>query len=177
MFGRHEITGIKAADLRDAPSFRQVRRTVLNIFGNQQQLLVGHGLRHDLACLRVDYPPELLRWHFCLFLQLQVHSADSDYVYCCRVLSFIQETLNCKRLFWTQTLPNAVEYRCPPLEIKMVKHSLYVPCDPRPSVGSGIKCNLYSHPVGELQCRESQMNDPGINLLILNWKFVFSIAK
>jgi len=58
---RHEITGIKAADLRDAPSFRQVRRTVLNIFGNQQQLLVGHDLRHDLACLRVDYPPELLR--------------------------------------------------------------------------------------------------------------------
>ncbi|KAG0610649.1 hypothetical protein M758_7G081400 [Ceratodon purpureus] len=57
---RYEITGIKPTDFNDAPSLKRIRAVVKRILGDKL-LLVGHDLRHDLACLNLDYPPELLR--------------------------------------------------------------------------------------------------------------------
>ncbi|CAK9273402.1 unnamed protein product [Sphagnum jensenii] len=57
---RFEITGIKAANLQNAMPFKHVRYQVNAILGSVR-LLVGHDLRHDLACLHLDYPPHLIR--------------------------------------------------------------------------------------------------------------------
>ncbi|KAJ8898688.1 hypothetical protein K2173_004722 [Erythroxylum novogranatense] len=70
---RHEITGLTAEHLKDAVPVKQVQNKILEILytrefvGRQQpadtmaRLLVGHDLKHDLDCLRMDYPRHLLR--------------------------------------------------------------------------------------------------------------------
>lgn len=57
---RYEITGIKPSDFNGAPSFKRVRYIVKRIL-EDGPLLIGHDLRHDLACLRLDHSPELIR--------------------------------------------------------------------------------------------------------------------
>ncbi len=61
LYSRFEITGIEAANLQNAMPFKHVRYQVNSILGSVR-LLVGHDLRHDLACLHLDYPPHLIRW-------------------------------------------------------------------------------------------------------------------
>lgn len=60
LYSRFEITGIEAANLQNAMPFKHVRYRVNAILGSVR-LLVGHDLRHDLACLHLDYPPHLIR--------------------------------------------------------------------------------------------------------------------
>ncbi|XP_057964189.1 RNA exonuclease 4-like isoform X2 [Malania oleifera] len=70
---RFEVTGIREEHLRDAMPLKEVQAKVLEILhngesigrlrldGGKGRLLVGHGLEHDLDCLRMYYPPHMLR--------------------------------------------------------------------------------------------------------------------
>jgi RNA exonuclease 4 len=53
------ISGITAEQLVDAPSFEQVRQSVLHAL--RDKILVGHALENDLACLKIDHPEHLIR--------------------------------------------------------------------------------------------------------------------
>ncbi|KAL8548413.1 hypothetical protein ACS0TY_007650 [Phlomoides rotata] len=70
---RYEITGITEDHLRDAMPLKEVQEKILLILyngesigrlrlsGGRARVLVGHGLEHDLACLRMNYPEHMLR--------------------------------------------------------------------------------------------------------------------
>ncbi|XP_019448210.1 PREDICTED: RNA exonuclease 4-like [Lupinus angustifolius] len=73
---RYEITGLTEEHLRDAMPLKQVQQKILQILhngesigkvrlessdGGKARLLVGHGLAHDLDCLKLSYPNHLLR--------------------------------------------------------------------------------------------------------------------
>ncbi|CAH2057596.1 unnamed protein product [Thlaspi arvense] len=64
---RHELTGLTQEDLKDGMPLEHVRAKVLAVLcaghndGTGRLLLVGHDLRHDLDCLKLQYPCHLLR--------------------------------------------------------------------------------------------------------------------
>ncbi|CAA7044176.1 unnamed protein product [Microthlaspi erraticum] len=64
---RHEVTGLTEEDLKNGMPLQEVREKVLAILchghydGAGRLLLVGHDLRHDLSCLKLQYPSHLLR--------------------------------------------------------------------------------------------------------------------
>lgn len=70
---RYEITGLTEEHLRDAMPLKLVQEKILQILyngesivrarmqGGKARLLVGHALEHDLDCLRMTYPDNLLR--------------------------------------------------------------------------------------------------------------------
>lgn len=70
---RYEVTGITEDHLRDAMPLKEVQDKILQILyngesigrlrlnGGKARVLVGHGLDHDLDCLRMNYPDHLLR--------------------------------------------------------------------------------------------------------------------
>lgn len=71
---RYEITGLTEEHLRDAMPLKLVQEKILQILyngesivrarmqGGKARLLVGHALEHDLDCLRMTYPDNLLRY-------------------------------------------------------------------------------------------------------------------
>ncbi len=71
---RYEITGLTEDHLKDALPLKLVQEKILQILyngesivrarlhGGKARLLVGHGLEHDLDCLRMTYPDHLLRY-------------------------------------------------------------------------------------------------------------------
>lgn len=70
---RYEVTGLTEEHLEDGMSLREVQTKILEILyngesvarpkldGGKAKLLVGHSLEHDLNCLRIKYPRDLLR--------------------------------------------------------------------------------------------------------------------
>ncbi|KMZ62741.1 hypothetical protein ZOSMA_44G01440 [Zostera marina] len=70
---RSEITGLTESYLAEATPLSLIKHTVEKILYNgerislaclnsgQPMILVGHGLDHDLECLKIDYPRHLLR--------------------------------------------------------------------------------------------------------------------
>ncbi|KAL1226318.1 Small RNA degrading nuclease 1 [Cardamine amara subsp. amara] len=64
---RHEVTGLTQEDLKDGMPLVDVRERVFSILchgrndGVGRLLLVGHDLRHDMSCLKLQYPSDLLR--------------------------------------------------------------------------------------------------------------------
>ncbi|KAL3849836.1 hypothetical protein ACJIZ3_011718 [Penstemon smallii] len=70
---RYEITGITEDHLIDAMPLKEVQHKILQILyngesigrlrlhGGRGRVLVGHGLEHDLSCLRMNYPDHMLR--------------------------------------------------------------------------------------------------------------------
>ncbi|KAK7856299.1 rna exonuclease 4, partial [Quercus suber] len=70
---RYEITGLTEEHLRDAMPLKLFQEIFLQILyngesivrarmqGGKARLLVGHALEHDLDCLRMNYPDNLLR--------------------------------------------------------------------------------------------------------------------
>ncbi|KAK6260127.1 hypothetical protein SCA6_014601 [Theobroma cacao] len=70
---RYEVTGVTEDHLRDAMPLNEVQDKILKILyngesvgrirldGEKVRLLVGHGIQHDLDCLRMKYPGQLLR--------------------------------------------------------------------------------------------------------------------
>ncbi|KAI4349552.1 hypothetical protein L6164_010129 [Bauhinia variegata] len=70
---RYDITGLTEEHLRDAMPLKAVQQKVLQILyngesigkirldGGKARLLVGHGLDHDLDCLKLSYPDHMLR--------------------------------------------------------------------------------------------------------------------
>ncbi|CAK7348186.1 unnamed protein product [Dovyalis caffra] len=70
---RYEITGLTEEHLRNSKSLKEVQDRILEILyngesarivrsdGGKARLLVGHDLKHDLDCLRINYPGHLLR--------------------------------------------------------------------------------------------------------------------
>ncbi|KAJ4727527.1 RNA exonuclease 4 [Melia azedarach] len=70
---RSEVTGLTEERLKDAMAVNEVRDKILEILyngesvgrlrldGGKGRLLVGHGLEHDLNCLRMSYPDHMLR--------------------------------------------------------------------------------------------------------------------
>ncbi|CAN1271491.1 RNA exonuclease 4, partial [Linum perenne] len=70
---RSEVTGLTEEHLKDGMPLKQVQDRILEILyngesvekaksdGGKARLLVGHSLEYDLECLRISYPPKLLR--------------------------------------------------------------------------------------------------------------------
>ncbi|KAL0371345.1 UNVERIFIED_CONTAM: RNA exonuclease 4 [Sesamum angustifolium] len=70
---RFEVTGITEDHLRDAMPLKEVQDKILHILyngesigrlrlnGGRARVLLGHGLEHDLDCLKMNYPDHLLR--------------------------------------------------------------------------------------------------------------------
>lgn len=70
---RYEVTGITEDHLRDAMPLKEVQDKILQILyngesigrlrlnGGRARVLLGHGLEHDLDCLKMNYPDHLLR--------------------------------------------------------------------------------------------------------------------
>ncbi|XP_021280597.1 RNA exonuclease 4 isoform X4 [Herrania umbratica] len=70
---RYEVNGVTEDHLRDAMPLNEVQDKILKILhngesvgrirldGGKGRLLVGHGIQHDLDCLRMKYPGQLLR--------------------------------------------------------------------------------------------------------------------
>ncbi|PIN18181.1 3'-5' exonuclease [Handroanthus impetiginosus] len=70
---RYEVTGITEDHLKDAMPLDEVQEKILQILyngesigrlrlnGGKARVLLGHGLEHDLDCLRMNYPDHLLR--------------------------------------------------------------------------------------------------------------------
>lgn len=56
---RTAVSGVRAEDLRGAPSFGAVQLFVANMI--KQRTLVGHSLEFDLAALRLRHPPQAVR--------------------------------------------------------------------------------------------------------------------
>ncbi|OIW09008.1 hypothetical protein TanjilG_05984 [Lupinus angustifolius] len=88
---RYEITGLTEEHLRDAMPLKQVQQKILQILhngesigkvrlessdGGKARLLVGHGLAHDLDCLKLSYPNHLLSYD----IQTGTHDPYEDCV-------------------------------------------------------------------------------------------------
>uniref|UniRef100_A0A2N9GWC4 C2H2-type domain-containing protein n=1 Tax=Fagus sylvatica TaxID=28930 RepID=A0A2N9GWC4_FAGSY len=85
---RYEITGLTEDHLKDALPLKLVQEKILQILyngesivrarlhGGKARLLVGHGLEHDLDCLRMTYPDHLLRYN----IQTGFHDPYEDCV-------------------------------------------------------------------------------------------------
>ncbi|GMH02636.1 hypothetical protein Nepgr_004475 [Nepenthes gracilis] len=70
---RSEVTGLTEEHLRDAMPLKEVQEKILTILyngetigivrlnGGKARLLVGHSVKHDLDCLRMNYPDHLIR--------------------------------------------------------------------------------------------------------------------
>ncbi|GAV78725.1 RNase_T domain-containing protein [Cephalotus follicularis] len=68
---RYEITGLTEEHLKDGMPLKEVQEKLMEILydresigtlhGGRAKLLVGHGLEHDLDCLRLNYPVQMLR--------------------------------------------------------------------------------------------------------------------
>ncbi|XVE77749.1 hypothetical protein DITRI_Ditri13aG0087500 [Diplodiscus trichospermus] len=70
---RYEVTGLTEDHLRDAMPLNEVQDKIMKILNNGEsvgripqdggkaRLIVGHGIQHDLDCLRMKYPSHLLR--------------------------------------------------------------------------------------------------------------------
>ncbi|KAG8389393.1 hypothetical protein BUALT_Bualt02G0224500 [Buddleja alternifolia] len=70
---RYEVTGITEDHLREAMPLKEVQDKIrqilyngesigrLRLHGGKARLLLGHGLDHDLDCLKMNYPDHLLR--------------------------------------------------------------------------------------------------------------------
>ncbi|OAY71092.1 RNA exonuclease 4 [Ananas comosus] len=70
---RYETTGIRLEHLREAMPLKQAQRKIQDLLRNGEpiwkirskdtkaRILIGHGLDHDLDCLRVEYPAFLIR--------------------------------------------------------------------------------------------------------------------
>lgn len=56
---RTKVSGVRAEDLRDAPSFVGVQRFVANLI--KHRVIVGHSLEFDLAALRLKHPAHSVR--------------------------------------------------------------------------------------------------------------------
>ena len=71
---RYEVTGVTEDHLRDAMPLNEVQDKIMKILyngesvgripldGGKARFLVGHGIQHDLDCLRMKYPGHLLRY-------------------------------------------------------------------------------------------------------------------
>ncbi|KAL6564302.1 hypothetical protein OROMI_015752 [Orobanche minor] len=69
----YEVTGITEDHLSDAMPLKEVQEKIMHILyngesigilrlnGGKARVLVGHGLKHDLDCLKMNYPDHLLR--------------------------------------------------------------------------------------------------------------------
>jgi len=62
---RTQWSGLTEVHLRDAPSFEEVQKKVVELFGtgtdDRRVVMTGHGLENDLEVLRMTHPKELLR--------------------------------------------------------------------------------------------------------------------
>lgn len=68
------MTGMRPDHLRDAMPLNLVQRRIQDILcngellwkiptkGGKARIVVGHGLDHDLDCLGVEYPAQLIRF-------------------------------------------------------------------------------------------------------------------
>ena len=56
---RTRVSGVRPADIRGAPSFDAVRRTVSTLL--EGRVVVGHGLENDFAALQVSHPATSVR--------------------------------------------------------------------------------------------------------------------
>lgn len=95
---RYETTGIRPEYLRDATPLNQVQRKIQDFLcngepvwkirsrGGKARILVGHGLDHDLDCLKMEYPAIMIRYgpHVTEALILNVCNAhrSSDQTWC-----------------------------------------------------------------------------------------------
>ncbi|KAL0435776.1 UNVERIFIED_CONTAM: RNA exonuclease 4 [Sesamum radiatum] len=85
---RYEVTGITEDHLRDAMPLKEVQDKILQILyngesigrlrlnGGRARVLLGHGLEHDLDCLKMNYPDHLLRYD----IQIGMHDPYEDCV-------------------------------------------------------------------------------------------------
>ncbi|XWS36267.1 hypothetical protein CRYUN_Cryun20dG0070600 [Craigia yunnanensis] len=83
---RYEVTGLTEDHLRDAMPLNEVQDKIMKILyngetvgripldGGKARLLVGHGIQHDLDCLRMKYPGHLLRY----VIQSAIHDPYED---------------------------------------------------------------------------------------------------
>lgn len=72
---RYEITGLAEDHLRNAMPLKEVQDKILQVLyngesigrsrldGGKAKLLVGHDLEHDLDCMGMYYPEQLLRYN------------------------------------------------------------------------------------------------------------------
>ncbi len=56
---RTHVSGVRPADLADAPHFMEVQQRVSELL--KGRILVGHALKHDMRVLFLDHPKRMLR--------------------------------------------------------------------------------------------------------------------
>ena len=56
---RTRVSGVRPADLRDAPPFKEIQRKMADIL--RGRTLIGHALKNDLKCLLLDHPKSMTR--------------------------------------------------------------------------------------------------------------------
>jgi len=56
---RTRVSGVRPADLRDAPPFKEIQRKTADIL--RGRTLIGHALKNDLKCLLLDHPKSMTR--------------------------------------------------------------------------------------------------------------------
>ncbi|KAE8692094.1 Exonuclease family protein isoform 2 [Hibiscus syriacus] len=83
---RYEVTGLTEDHLKDAMPLNEVQDKITKILyngksvgsippdGGMARLLVGHGIRHDLDCLRMKYPGHMQRYD----IQSGIHDPYED---------------------------------------------------------------------------------------------------
>lgn len=104
---RYEVTGLTEEHLEDGMSLREVQTKILEILyngesvarpkldGGKAKLLVGHSLEHDLNCLRIKYPRDLLRYNRLLTSELGKSIGISISSSCtCSIIKLVALSLN-----------------------------------------------------------------------------------